>query len=143
MTCCVDAEKSTEEKRKYRYKKVSTEENREKLFKESIKFGRIFPCVCCHRLLFKNSVSNFVVSDFHEEIIRKVNCDEIIDQDLYICTTCKNYMSKKSVPPMCHTNSLQLFDISSYKELHLTELENSMIALNIVFQKHKISTGML
>ena len=32
-------------------------------------------------------------------------------------------------------NSLQLFDLTGYDELALTELENCMIALNIIFQK--------
>ena len=39
------------------------------------------------------------------------------------------------MPPMSNQNNLQLFDISKNEELHLTELENSMIALNIIFQK--------
>ena len=39
------------------------------------------------------------------------------------------------MPPMSNQNSLQLMDLTSYEELHLTELENSMIALNIIFQK--------
>ena len=44
-------------------------------------------------------------------------------------------MLKKKMPPMCHRNNLQLFDIQGYEELKLTELENAMIALNILFQK--------
>ena len=36
---------------------------------------------------------------------------------------------------MSNQNNLQLMDLSHYEELHLTELENSMIALNIIFQK--------
>ena len=36
---------------------------------------------------------------------------------------------------MCYKNNLELFDISSCEELHLTELENAMISLNILFQK--------
>ena len=36
---------------------------------------------------------------------------------------------------MSTKNNLQLIDLNGYEELHLTELENSMIALNIIFQK--------
>ena len=53
----------------------------------------------------------------------------------YICFTCKNHISRGKVPPMSNQNNLQLIDLSNYEELHLTELENSMIALNIIFQK--------
>merc|ERR1711942_380149 len=36
---------------------------------------------------------------------------------------------------MSTKNNLQLIDLNGYDELKLTELENSMIALNILFQK--------
>ena len=36
---------------------------------------------------------------------------------------------------MSNQNNLQLFDISNHEEFKLTELENCMIALNIIFQK--------
>ena len=39
------------------------------------------------------------------------------------------------MPPMSWANNLKLFDVSNYEELQLTELENAMIALNIIFQK--------
>ena len=36
---------------------------------------------------------------------------------------------------MSNCNSLQLFDLTGHDELKLTELENCMIALNLIFQK--------
>ena len=36
---------------------------------------------------------------------------------------------------MSNQNSLQLFDLTGHEELRLTELENCLIALNIIFQK--------
>ena len=36
---------------------------------------------------------------------------------------------------MSNQNDLQLFDLAGYDELNLSELENCMIALNIIFQK--------
>ena len=36
---------------------------------------------------------------------------------------------------MSNMNNLQIFDTSGFEELKLTELENCMIALNIIFQK--------
>ena len=49
--------------------------------------------------------------------------------------TCNSYLKKGKIPPMSHKNSLQLLDITGYGELHLTEAENCMISLNIIFQK--------
>ena len=53
----------------------------------------------------------------------------------FICLTCKSHISEGNFPPMSIKNNLQLFDLSSCQELKLTELENSIIALNIPFQK--------
>ena len=36
---------------------------------------------------------------------------------------------------MSNQNSLMLIDLSNHEELQVTELENAMIALNIIFQK--------
>ena len=51
--------------------------------------------------------------------------------EYFLCITCHNYISKEKVPPMSAQNSLQLVDLNKYEELRLSELENSMIALNI------------
>ena len=55
--------------------------------------------------------------------------------ELYICSTCKNHLEKGKMPPMSNQNSLMLIDLSNNEELQVTELENAMIALNIIFQK--------
>ena len=61
----------------------------------------------------------------------------MVHEQFYICTTttCKNYVTRGKIPPMSLHNNLELFDIGAYEELCVTELENSMIALNILFQK--------
>ena len=38
------------------------------------------------------------------------------------------------MPPMSNKNDLQLFDVSNIPDLHLSPLENALIALNICFQ---------
>ena len=58
-----------------------------------------------------------------------------VDGKRYICLTCNGYIKRGKVPPMSNQNSLQLFNLEGYDELKLTELENSMIALNLIFQK--------
>ena len=120
---------------KWRISRTNTEKKRMKLFREATKFGRIFPCICCHRLLFRNGVIDFIAKDFDNDILMKSIGKFYTEKQLYICFTCKKYLLKKKTPPMCHRNNLQLLDIRKYKELNLTELENSMIALNVIFQK--------
>ena len=53
----------------------------------------------------------------------------------HICFACKGHLNKGKIPPMSHMNNLQLFDISCHPELQVSELENSLIALNLIFQK--------
>ena len=39
------------------------------------------------------------------------------------------------MPPMCHSNDLQTHDFDKTPELRLSELENSLIALDLLFMK--------
>ena len=133
-----------EEKRKYRLKKVNSAEKRRRLFLSSVEKGRIFECVVCHRKCFQNGVFP-LPPDFETDIddnYPKVYRDAIgkiktrkVDGFLYWCCTCKTYLSRGKIPPMSNQNGLDVFDLSNYEELNLTELENTLIALNIVFQK--------
>ena len=52
----------------------------------------------------------------------------------WICTTCHTYFKREKMPPMSNKNDLQLFDVSNIPDLHLSPLENALIALNICFQ---------
>ena len=58
--------KWAEEKAKGRLKEVSSEEKRRKKFIDSIKKGRIFECVSCHRKCFENGVSPLPENFEHE-----------------------------------------------------------------------------
>ena len=133
--------KRTEEQAKARKLKSSTDEKRGKSFRDSIRDGRSYECVCCERLCFKNGVKQFThafvssVEKDHPNLINKAIGARNAHGNHHICLTCKSYLSRGKVPPMSNQNSLQLMDLSQYKELNLTELENSMIALNIIFQK--------
>ena len=133
------------ERAKSRIYEVNNQEKRRKKFIDSIKRGRIYECVCCHRKCFENGVSplppNFE-NDFENEkfppeyksAIGKIETRKV-DGFHHWCTTCKNSITKEKIPKMSAQNSLQLFDLSGYEELKLTELENCLIALNIIFQK--------
>ena len=132
-----------DEKAAQRVRRVDTEEKRRKLFLESIMKGRIYECVSCHRKSFENSVTclpldfeeNFYdYPDIYHKAIGSIATRKV-DGHLYISHTCKSYITKNKLPPMSNQNGLELMDLKDYPELHLTELESCLIALNIIFQK--------
>ena len=132
------------EKNKTRLNCMNDEEKRRKLFLDSIRSGRVFECVSCHRKLFENGVvclTEKLKTEIEESFkttfelaIGEIETRSILGSH-YICLTCKMYTVKGKIPPMANKNQLQLFDISGHEELKLTELENCLIALNIIFQK--------
>ena len=112
-------------------------EKRRKIFTESIRKGRTFACLCCERLCFENGVKSFnksqIASNLYDRAIGKTSYNE--NKEYFLCITCNSYISKEKIPPMSIQNKLKLLDISNKEELKLSELENSMIALNIIFQE--------
>ena len=59
----------------------------------------------------------------------------------YICAYCIGYLKLGKMPPICVMNSLQLHDTDAKlkkQDLCLTELEASLISVNLLF--HKIFT---
>ena len=44
-------------------------------FRESIRNGRKYPCVCCHRICFQNGVTEYS-NDFHAHVTEKY--DDIV-----------------------------------------------------------------
>jgi len=124
--------------------KVNSEDMRRHNFFEAIKKGRIYDCFCCDRRLFRSGVEP-QSTDFREILEKRYpglfdsaigEIDtKIIDGQYHMCRTCNSYIKKGKVPPMSKKNNLELFDISNHQEFQLTELENCMIALNILFQK--------
>ena len=53
----------------------------------------------------------------------------------FICHDCKIKLKGGKIPAMSHMNNLEIFDTEEMEELSLTELENVLIARNILFQK--------
>ena len=53
----------------------------------------------------------------------------------YMCFTCRRYLERNSMPPMCNQNNLQLVNRENHPELYLSELEQQLVARNILFQK--------
>ena len=60
-----------------------------------------------------------------------------IEQFSYLCKTCLSYLKRGKLPKLCVKNGLEVDEIDD--DLVLTELENNLIARNIIFQKiHKL-----
>ena len=131
-------------KRANEKRKFLEREERRKCFLTAIKNGRAYECICCHRRLFqagvisvpedyKSYLDNRYPGSFNAAIGTIVT--KKTDGCYHICHTCKNYVEKGKIPPMSHQNSLHVFDYTHYPELKLTDLENNLIALNLLFKK--------
>ena len=113
-------------------------------FKHAVKYGAIFICSSCHQRLFENGVSS-ITSKFKEDLKKKnpglfrESTEEIIQcikkkPQSYICHTCKETLMKGKMRCMSVKNGLSLSPIAS-ENLKLSEIENNLIAQNILFQK--------
>ena len=129
---------------------------RRQAFLASIRNGRVYFCICCHRKLHENQVVELeedwkdsleqqypgAVAKFigpipshivylpcpKEEGTRELKSDSV-------CYTCKRYLERNKMAPMCNQNKLQFVNIADHPELRLSELEQQLIALNLIFQK--------
>ena len=115
-------------------------------FRKAVRYGAIFVCSSCHQRMFENGVSA-VTTKFKEEVEKKKSghFDECIAEELileihgkqsgsYLCHTCKNTIKKGKIPSMSSKNGLNLREIKD-PDTKLTEVENNLIAQNIIFQK--------
>ena len=129
---------------------------RKTAFLSSIRSGRIFFCVCCHRKLhqiqvveleenwqesieeqYPGLVKKFIGPIPHREVYlpsHRNDEPQLLSGD-YVCHTCKKYLEQNKMPPMCNMNNLQFVDVRPFPELQLSELEQQLISLNILFQK--------
>ena len=148
--------KEAAKKQVFRSKEVDSAFKRKKIFLDSVRNGRIFPCICCHRLLYDNSVVELdddwkedqeqqfpgSISKFIGPIKKpqvylpcsRLETPQLLSND-HVCFTCKKYLEKDAMAPMSNMNNLQLVDIQNHPELKLSELEQQLIALNLIFQK--------
>ena len=78
------------EKAKGRKSKYSTDEKRGESFRDSIRDGRKYGCVCCHRLCFKNGVKIFneasIYPTMKDKAIGEIDTKPV-DGVYHICTT--------------------------------------------------------
>ena len=133
-------------------------------FREAVMYGPMFLCVSCHGKMFRNSVK-ILTNRVVDQIDEKIHIENCIDFDVvtrvvtesrhcnwpplfkrievevgerFICETCLSYLRVGKLPPKSFKNNLELhYTDKDLKEqdMRLTELEASLIAQNIVFQK--------
>ena len=110
-----------------------------------------YPCVCCHRLLFKTSVTPFENDDPEDEVLTSINDNDLdhcvtIKEDMkcedrfWLCYNCRNNLRDGKMPNMCHSNAL---GISIFPEelSDLTDIELMMIKKRLVFIKVREKTS--
>ena len=141
---------STRERRAKSDRNISAK-RRIQRFKKKVQFGPIFVCSCCHQKLFQNQVEE--LTDKLKAEIDKVHPDirtKYVDDDIpidlgrddglicgYLCKSCTRSLKNGKMPKLCIKNGLEVDEL--HDDLKLTDLENNLIARNIIFQKvHKL-----
>ena len=142
-----------------------TPEGRIALFKKAVLYGPIFPCVCCQRVMFKQSVVDYNSvkekiekhEGLFEKAIQNMDLCPVIFGKHYLCLTCRKYLVVKGeMPPMSHCNKLGFKYVGKKLDLkdddgnkigeysltqedidntNLTDLEQSLIARSLIFMK--------
>ena len=139
-----------------RYEKADTAQKRQEKFFQTVKYGPIFICICCHRKLFETGVKEIKdMRVFIEELdmIRECLFDDVIGSEslrsdffvmnsYFVCLTCDKYIKRGKLPPMSNQNKLSVFDehhpkyMKKYEYLRkMSEMESCMIAKNLLFMK--------
>ena len=123
-------------------RKLLTMDQSIRLFRQDTIWGPIYPCISCHRFLFRSSVSiakddqlnkHSVFEKAVDPNIMKTNTIFAVKGQLWICSTCLSYIKRNKLPKLSAMNSLKVFDRPEC--LNLTEVENVLISPRISFMK--------
>ena len=157
-----DEKKYNEDMRveKAKQRKVETAVDQLRLFREATICSAVFICISCHTKQFKSNVQEFSVAIEDQLVQKNIPLHELIsdltlktkvvinesptssDSDSlgkrYICSLCLKNLKAKKLTGRAVMNNLQLYDTDAElikDDLMLTELEGSLVAKNIIFQK--------
>jgi len=123
-----------------------TEQERLKKFLNATKYGPIFACICCHRMMFINQVVQVNIAALKTSCNAK--SDQLFERSIavpiedkfkvlnhhYLCENCNLYLTKKGkIPPMSALNGLLLDPVPPV--LQLSDIEATLISQNILFLK--------
>ena len=151
----MDPDKRKQDARRWndKHRLIENESDRLKMFLEDTLFGAVFICLCCQQKHFQTNTQVFTpkiregikipLKDCIEKM--KINYGSMTspklpqnEEDQFICKTCLGYMRRRKVPPTSVMNGLRLDQTDKQIEdegLSMSELENSLIAPRIIFQK--------
>ena len=88
-------------------------------------------CASCKRLWFEGSVSK--ISESNTKFLQLLGIENTARKQLYLCSTCKKYLVKGKMPPLCFKNGLEIEPMP--EDIQLTELESVLCSKNILFVK--------
>ena len=74
----------------------------------------------------------FPCSSLSQDVLRRIPNRK---GSYFLCTDCKIKLDKGKMPSKCHSNKLEIFNITEYPDLDLTELELNLISKKIIFMK--------
>ena len=93
-------------------------------FRNSVRYGPIFPCVCCEQLMFEKGVKELddktqqyikLICDKYDKFLFEKVFQNKLRQEIYkvsfqkccfICQTCNKYLMKGKLPPMSAASNL-------------------------------------
>jgi hypothetical protein len=100
-----------------------------KEFWESVEFGLVFVCCCCHQTWFLKCVRP-VTESFILKVTTCASAAAIIDVSRWICRTCYKFFSQGRVPSICHLH-YDPFSALPEELKDMSSVENDLIALKI------------
>ena len=110
------------------------------LFKEKIKSGPDFVCICCHRMMYRQNVRPYHKGKFpklskeQHAVILEAFMYTSTDGRTWICVTCDRALQKGNMPRQAKANGLSLFDIPPELS-QLNEVEIRLLSRRIPFMK--------
>ena len=123
------------------HKGMNTSEAKEKKieiliskFHDIVSHGPLYICSCCDQLWYKHSVSSAdKVTQSNPTAERYLHQRKSVNNQEWLCKTCRNYLLKNKVPPVALLNGMK-FPVKP-EFFDLNELECRLLAPRLAFQK--------
>ena len=118
----------------------STIDSAIKNFHLKVQRGPEFVCVCCHRMLYKQSVISFNIHKYakcSDQLLHSIfPVDDLrdIDDKQWVCRTCDGALTRGNIPVQAKANGFKLPAIPPELSC-LNSLEKRIISLRVPFMK--------
>ena len=132
--------RKVEKDRIYQSRAISDLKEITELFKEKIKSGPDFVCICCHCMMYRQNVRPYHKGKFpklskeQHAVILEAFMYTSSDGRTWICITCDRALQKGNMPRQAKANGLSLFDIPPELS-RLNEVEIRLLSRRIPFMK--------